>query len=192
MDVLTNKSYKQYAKLSRYSPFPHYYHTLDGKYVTGTDAYLKDDTAYTTYVVKKNDTIQSIASKYNTSPEVIYQINGYSLDLVPGNIIFLPKINSNYFDYYVVSKGDTLYNIASNNKIDVNLLAQLNGINKSDYIYPNQTLLIPKSGSILYFTAVGDTLSEIAKGLNVSVDKLISQNENIYLQPEQLIVYKYN
>ena len=54
------------------------------------------------------------------------------------------------------SKGDTLYNIASNNKIDVNLLAQLNGINKSDYIYPNQTLLIPKAGSILYFTAIYD------------------------------------
>ena len=42
------------------------------------------------------------------------------------------------------------------------MLAQLNGINKSDYIYPNQTLLIPKAGSILYITAAGDTLSEIA------------------------------
>lgn len=146
---------------------------------------------YDTYIIEKNDTIGSISSKFNTSPEVLYQLNGYILDLIPGNTLVVPKITSEYFDYYTVNKGDTLYKIASDNNIDPNLLAQLNGINKSDYIYPNQTLLIPKAGSILYITATGDTLSEIAKGFNVSLDKLISQNDNIYLQPEQLIVYKY-
>ena len=44
---------------------------------------------------------------------------------------------------------------------------------------------------MLYITASGDTLSEIAKGFNVSIDKLVGQNDNIYLQSEQLIVYKY-
>lgn len=145
---------------------------------------------YVTYVVEENDTIDSISSKFNTSPEIIYQLNGYGLELVPGNSLVVPKITSNYFDYYIVSKGDTLYKIANDNNINADLLAQLNGINKSDYIYPNQTLLIPKAGSILYITGVGDTLLEIAKGFNVSLDKLISQNDNIYLQPEQLIVYK--
>ena len=70
-------------------------------------------------------------------------------------------------------------------------MAQLNGINIDDYIYPNQVLLVPKAGSILYFTAVGDTLAEIAEGLNISLEELIDQNNNIYLQPEQLIIYKY-
>ena len=146
---------------------------------------------YDIYVIEKDDTIDSISSKFNTSPEILYQLNGYVLNLVPGSNLVVPRITSKYFDYYKVSKGDTLYKIANDNKIDPDLLAQLNGINKSDYIYPNQTLLIPKAGSILYFTAVGDTLGEIAKGLNVPIDKLISQNSNIYLQPEQLIVYKY-
>ena len=146
---------------------------------------------YDTYVIEKGDTINTISSKLNTSPEVIYQLNGYVLDLVPGNTLVVPRVTSNYFDYYTVSKGDTLYKIANSNNIDADLLAQLNGINKSDYIYPNQTLLIPKAGSILYITAVGDTLSEIAKGFNVGIDKLVSQNDNLYLQPEQLIVYKY-
>ena len=146
---------------------------------------------YDTYIIEKNDTIDTISSKFNTSPEVIYQLNGYVLDIVPGNTLVVPRSRSNYFDYYVVSKGDTLYKIATDNKIEPDLLAQLNGINKSDYIYPNQTLIIPKAGSILYFTGIGDTLSEIAKGFNISVDKLVSQNDNIYLQPEQLIVYKY-
>lgn len=146
---------------------------------------------YDTYIVLDNDTINTIASKFNTSPEVIYQLNGLEFKIIPGRTIVVPKITSNYFDYYMVSKGDTLYKIASDNNIDADLLAQLNGINKSDYIYPNQTLLIPKSGSILYFTAVGDTLSGISKGFNVSITDLVSQNDNIYLQPEQLIVYKY-
>ena len=146
---------------------------------------------YDTYMIKKDDTIDSVSSKFNTSPEVIYQLNGYILDMVPGSTLVVPRVTSKYFDYYTVNKGDSLYKIATANNIDADLLAQLNGINKSDYIYPNQTLLIPKAGTILYFTASGDTLSEIAKGLNVSVDKLVSQNDNIYLQPEQLIVYKY-
>ena len=146
---------------------------------------------YDIYVIEKGDTIDSIAFKFNTSPEVIYQLNGYNIDVVPGNNIIIPKIISKYFDYYKVTKGDTLYKISNDTNVDVSLLAQLNGINVNDYIYPNQTILIPKAGSILYFTAVGDTLAEIAKGLNVSVDDLVSQNNNIYLQPEQLIVYRY-
>lgn len=146
---------------------------------------------YDTYVVEKNDTIDTISSKFKTSPEVIYQLNGYKTDIIPGTTLVVPRVSSNLFDYYVVKKGDSLYKIANQNNIDADLLAQLNGINKTDYIYPNQTLLVPKAGSILYITAVGDTLSEIAKGLNVSVEKLISQNDHIYLQPEQLIVYKY-
>jgi hypothetical protein len=32
---------------------------------------------------------------------------------------------------------------------------------------------------------------ELLLGLNIDVMKLISQNNNIYLQPEQLLVYKY-
>ena len=103
---------------------------------------------YDTYVIEKNDTIDTISAKFYTSPEILYQLNGYVLDIVPGKTLVVPRGRSNYFDYYTVSKGDTLYKIATDNNIDPNLLAQLNGINKSDYIYPNQTLLIPKAGTI--------------------------------------------
>lgn len=96
-----------------------------------------------------------------------------------------------YFDYYTVLNGDTLYKIAKDNNIDSSLLAQLNGIKEEDYIYPNQVLLIPKAGSILYITGIGDTLQEVLKGLNVDINKLLMQNKNIYLQPEQLIIHKY-
>ena len=85
---------------------------------------------YDTYIVKDNDTIDSISSKYNTSPEVLYQLNGYEFKLSPGMTLIVPRITSKYFDYYKVGKGDTLYKIAMDNKIDPKLLAELNGINR--------------------------------------------------------------
>lgn len=146
---------------------------------------------YNTYATKNNETIDTIAKKFNTTPEVLNQLNGYIADIVPGMNLIVPKVTSKYFDYYTVSKGDTLYKIAEEKNLDPNLLAELNGINKDDYIYPNQVLLIPRPGSILYFTATGDTLNEIATGLGTTVKELLEQNEKIYLQPEQLIVFKY-
>lgn len=105
--------------------------------------------------------------------------------------LIIPKENNDNFDYYTITTGDTLYGIASKNNISPSLLAQLNGLNIDDYIYPNQVLIVPKPGSILYITGVGDTLNEIVKGLNIDLFDLISQNNNIYLQPEQLLIYKY-
>lgn len=145
---------------------------------------------YDTYIVKAGDTIDSISELYNTSPEVLYQLNGYEFSLEPGMTLIVPRKSGRYFDYYKVTKGDTLFKIANANNIDPKLLAQLNGLNTSDYIYPNQVLLIPKSGSILYITAIGDTLNEVANGLKTTVSELTKFNDKIYLQPEQLIIYK--
>ncbi|MBQ9853594.1 MAG: LysM peptidoglycan-binding domain-containing protein [Bacilli bacterium] len=143
---------------------------------------------YDSYVIMEGDTLNSIASKLKTSPEIIETLNN-NFSLIPGSVINVPKSND-YFDYYQVERGDTLYNIASLYGIDVKLLSMLNGINVSDYIYPKQVLLVPKKGVTLYITATGDTLDEIVKGFNVSLMDLVKQNKKIYLQPEQLIVYK--
>ena len=145
---------------------------------------------YEYYIVKDGDTLDKVADKLMISVDLIKELNWINMDVIPGNILVIPKRDNKYFDYYMVSKGDTLYKIANENKIDANLLATLNGINLNDYIYPKQTLLVPKAGSSLYITAVGDTLIEVANGFGVAVNDLVSQNEKIYLQPEQLIVYR--
>jgi hypothetical protein len=46
MNILTDKQYKVYNRLSRYSLFPIYYNTLDDKYESSTTAYLDDSTEY--------------------------------------------------------------------------------------------------------------------------------------------------
>ena len=146
---------------------------------------------YNYYIVKEGDTIESISRETNTSKEIIHTLNGDYIDMFVGSTLMLPKTNNPYFNYYKVSTGDNLTKISKETNIDINLLALLNGLNKDDYIYPNQILLIPKSGISLYITAKGDTLDEVAKGFKVTPEELISQNNKIYLQKEQLIFYKY-
>lgn len=70
--------------------------------------------------------------------------------------------NNNYFTYYTIEKGDNLYEIARKYNINPKLLAAINGIKDNEYIYPNQELLIPKSGYSYYITAEGDTLSGVS------------------------------
>ena len=49
-----------------------------------------------------------------------------------------------FYDSYEIKKGDTLYQISKEYNVNTKLLAQLNGLNLDDYIYPGQTILIPK------------------------------------------------
>ena len=51
---------------------------------------------------------------------------------------------NNKFEYYTISKGDSLYGIARRYNINPELLAGLNGLSMDDYIYPDQEILIPK------------------------------------------------
>lgn len=68
MDKLIDKTYRKYKRLSRYSTFPYYYDTEDNKYIYGTVSHLDPTTPYTSYVVKKNDTYDSISLAFYGSP----------------------------------------------------------------------------------------------------------------------------
>ena len=79
MEILSNKSYRQYTKISRYSPFPYYYHKKDDKYIYGKTSYLRDDTLFTTYVVKRNDTLDSIALEFYNNPTLYWIICSFNI-----------------------------------------------------------------------------------------------------------------
>ena len=97
-----------------------------------------------------------------------------------------------YFDYYTIEKGDSLYKIAREYNINPSLLASLNGLNTSDYIYPGQVLLVPNPNYSYYITKSGDTLETVAKTFNISVDKLVKDNKVVYLLDGQMLVNKKN
>ncbi len=149
---------------------------------------------YEIYEILPNDTINTIAQKYNTSAQVISQLNGISIDmpLMVGNSLIVPKMISPYFDYYTIKKGDNLYKLAQEYDIDYKILAQINGLDLDDYIYPNQVIMIPKKNVKYYVTKDNDTILDIANNLNTSLNNILSQNSKIYVLPEQLLVFRAN
>jgi len=149
---------------------------------------------YDIYTIQNGDTIESIANKYNITPYILYQINGYNAgyELVPGNNIIVPKTSSVYFDYYTIRKGDNLYKIAKKYDVDYNILALINGLEIDDYIYPNQVIAVPKNGVKYYVVKENDTLLDISNNLNTNINDILNKNNELYLLPDQLIVYKSN
>lgn len=100
------------------------------------------------------------------------------------------SIESPFYTIYEIQKGDTLYKISKYYNVNTKLLAELNGLKLDDYIYPGQSLLVPKKDVSYYITKDGDTLSLVSKTFGVKEDDLVSQNKTIYLLPEQMIFYK--
>ncbi len=101
------------------------------------------------------------------------------------NIVYSP-----FYDSYEIKKGDTLYQISKDYNVNTKLLAELNGLNIDDYIYPGQTILVPKKNVSYYITKEGDTLKGISEIFNVKENDIINSNDTIYLTPGQMIYYK--
>lgn len=147
---------------------------------------------YKIYQVEYGDTIDIIANKTSTTSDNIKKINGFNSDndLVVGSLIIVPKNNNEYFKTYIVQNGDSIYSIAKLYNIDPNTLLMLNGLNKSDYIYPNQELTIPSDDIDIYITKDGDTIDYIINSFGISAEELNKENEKIYVLEDQLIIHK--
>lgn len=147
---------------------------------------------YKIYQVEYGDTIDLIATKTKTTPENIKNINGISSDneLVVGSLIIVPKVGENVFDTYKVVNGDNIYSIARRFNADVDTILLLNGLSKTDYIYPGQEVLIPLEGTAVYVTKDGDTIESIADELGVDSNTLSKENKRIFVIADQLIVHK--
>lgn len=142
---------------------------------------------YKVYQVMSGDTVESIASKFNVSVDELLSLNGVSKnDIVPGTLLVVPTTNNN-FTNYVIEKGDTLYTISSKYNVPVDMIVLLNGLNKNDYIYPGETIILPKEGIGVYFTNEGDSLKDIVRYSNLN--DIVTLNDKIYLRPNQVILY---
>ena len=153
-------------------------------------SYIKKEN---TYVVKKGDSLYQIAKKYNTTIDEIKKLNNLSSNTLKiGQNLLIPakKTSSSTTpiedntNIYIVKKGDSLYQIAKKNNTTVAKIKELNNL-KSDILSINQELKIPKSTKeeyTLYIVKKGDSLYQIAKKYNTTVDeikKLNNLNSNI-------------
>ena len=144
------------------------------------------------YTVKNNDTIFSIASAFGIPAIEIIRANNLKepYNIKTGQVLSIPVGTYNIYDYYIVKSGDTLYNIANNYSVPVDIITAINGLEENEYIYNGQTLLIPKKDVKVYITKEGDTIEDVSDYFKVGILDLIYSNNNIFLLPEQLIVYR--
>ena len=147
---------------------------------------------YKIYQVEYGDTIESIATKTGTTPNNIKNINGLNSnsDLVVGSLIIVPKEENQLFENYTVKRGDSIYSIAKTYNVDPSTLLLLNGLNKDDYIYPNQNITVPKNGVVVYVTRQGDTVGGIINNLGIDANTFNRENERIFVIEDQLLVHK--
>lgn len=93
-----------------------------------------------TYLVKSGDTLTAIAKRYNTTVDILCDLNEIENKnlIYPGQVLQLPTTN-----IYTVKKGDTLSEIASAHETTVDKLVILNNIKNKNLIYPGQKLKMP-------------------------------------------------
>ena len=144
---------------------------------------------YEVYTVRSEDTLSSISSNYGMNENELRRINGFSpiYEVTTGSLVVVPVRSGRIYQYYTVKKGDNIYEIAKAKGIDYNLLLQLNGLEKDDYIYPNQSLMLPADNVSLYLVKENETLNDILKKFNLSIEELMNWNEKIYLREGQLL-----
>ena len=147
---------------------------------------------YKIYQIEYGDTIEGIANKTGTTPDNIKIINGFKgdKDLVVGSLMIVPRSENPLFQSYVVKQGDSIYSIARSFNVNPDTLLLLNGLNKNDYIYPNQEITIPLKDVTVYITKEGDTIDFIINNLGIDANTLNKENKRILVLEDQLIIHK--
>lgn len=143
------------------------------------------------YIVGPNDTLNKIAEYYGVSVDEIVELNDLNDKIIEEGMILKIPIELK-IGYYTVLVGDDLYSIANKFDIPVETLSKLNGLKVGEYIYPNQKLIVPLEGYKVYITKNGDTIFGIGDTLDIPIENVIEGNPNLYLLPDQLIVYREN
>ena len=106
MDVLKNKQYKEYDRLSRYSSFPIFYNTLDRKYVNETPTKLNQNTEYSLYKVLAGESYDLIALRAYNNPTYYWIICDFNdiqnpfINPIPGTYLKIPVLSTIEFSNY--------------------------------------------------------------------------------------------
>lgn len=94
------------------------------------------------YTVQSGDTLSGIAAKYGTTYQELAKINGIQNPnlIYPGQVLIINSGASAGTPTYTVQSGDTLSGIASKYGTTYQKLAQINGIQNPNLIYPGQVI----------------------------------------------------
>lgn len=144
--------------------------------VNALKEYIGIPTNNNTYTVKQGDTLYSIAKKFNTSIDMIKNINNLTNNILSINqVLILPENETIKTDTYIVKKGDNLYSISKRFNTTQKELMDLNNLT-SNLLSIGQILKIPTTTEKTYIVKQGDTLYKISKEFNTTIDNIKSKN----------------
>ncbi len=133
------------------------------------------------YIVKKGDSLWSIANKFGLTVEKLKDMNNLASNIISVGQRLLVKDTSSSSDvgvYYTVKSGDTLYGIAKQYGLTVDELKKMNNLT-SNNLTINQKLLVSGTGDNssnsdydTYIVKSGDSLWSIASKYGTTVDNL--------------------
>ena len=88
-------------------------------------------------MVKKGDSLYSIAENFNTDPVILSEINGLKLYdyIYPNQVIIVPKENTRL---YITKEGDTINSLIDSGTFS---LEDLQKYNKNLYLIPEQLII---------------------------------------------------
>jgi membrane-bound lytic murein transglycosylase D len=154
-------------------------------------------------VVRRGDTLWSIARHYRMNPATLARMNGISVHHIirPGEKLRLyarvPVEHHGELHFEVVRTGDTLWSIARRHGMSVRTLASLNGIGRRAMLHPGERLRLftraphavrtadiaedPPAGpsgtrKVVYTVRRGDNLWQIARLFQVKVSQILAWN----------------
>lgn len=154
-------------------------------------------TTYKDYVVKKGDSLYSIANKNNITVDELKKINNLTSNMLSiGQVLKLPtQDKEEEMAMYTVQKGDSLYSIAKKFGITVDEIKSLNNLTSNNLAIGEQLMIKGSTGDepinpeeecigtgyaepqyIMYTVQRGDSLYTIARRYNTSVDNIKALN----------------
>lgn len=171
-------------------------------YVEGVVKAIADYTGYNYippetsnyYIVKKGDTLYSIARKYNTTVNELIELNNLNSTVLNiGQELLIKEVENNQeqdTSIYIVQKGDSLWSISKRFNTTVDNLINLNNLTTIN-LQIGDKLLVPGTTEEIYIVKSGDTLWSIARTYNITVQDIKDKNNltsNLLSIGQELII----
>jgi murein DD-endopeptidase MepM/ murein hydrolase activator NlpD len=137
------------------------------------------------YTIVDGDTIESVAARFKVMPETVMGSNGIfdsEEALAPGRLLIVPPVDGMY---YVVAKGDTLFNVAHKFQVNPDVITSYtaNKVGSNGELAEGTALVIPggmvpeRETIIAYTVKKGDILKSIASRFGIDVPTMINSND---------------
>ncbi len=143
------------------------------------------------YVVKKGDTLYTIAKEYGVTVDELLVVNGLTTAVIYPNQILIIPLNNNgdkYFVEYVVKDNDTLESIANKYNVSVTELMNYNNLDKL-YLKSDQVIKIPAKRKTHKVVST-DSIDKILGMYDMTLQELVDLNLDRILVKDSYLYVK--